>query len=41
MLMGMATGAMVLALFNQQLAFLKIYRSQNFLTDEAPSSACM
>ncbi len=36
MLMGMATGAMVLALFNQQLAFLKMYRTQNFLTDEAP-----
>ena len=27
---------MVLALFNQQLAFLKIYRAQNFLTEEAP-----
>lgn len=36
MMMGIATGAMVLALFNQQLAFLKIYKSQNFLTDEAP-----
>ena len=33
---GMAIGAMVLVLFNQQLAFLKIYRAQNFLTDEAP-----
>jgi hypothetical protein len=36
MLMGMATGAMVLALCNQQLAFLKMYKTQNFLTDEAP-----
>jgi Prokaryotic N-terminal methylation motif len=35
-LIGMATGAMVLALFNQQLAFLKMYKAQNFLTDEAP-----
>jgi hypothetical protein len=35
-MMGMLTGAMVLALFNQQLAFLKIYRAQNFLTEEAP-----
>jgi Prokaryotic N-terminal methylation motif len=36
MLIGMATGTMVLALFNQQIAFLKVYRAQNFLTDEAP-----
>ncbi len=35
-MMGIATGSMVLALFNQQLAFLKIYQSQNFLTEEAP-----
>lgn len=35
-MMGLVTGAMVLALFNQQLAFLKIYRSQSFLTEEAP-----
>ena len=27
---------MVLALFNQQLAFLQIYQTQNFLTEEAP-----
>lgn len=33
---GMMTSAMVLALFNQQLAFLKLYRNQNFLTNEAP-----
>ena len=34
--MGLMTGGMVLALFNQQLAFLKIYHTQNFLTEEAP-----
>ena len=36
MMMGMATGGMVIALFNQQLAFLRIYQTQNFLTEEAP-----
>ena len=35
-MMGLAIGAMTLALFNQQLAFLKIFRVQNFLTEEAP-----
>lgn len=35
-MMGMLTGSMVLALFNQQLAFLKIYKTQNFLIEEAP-----
>lgn len=35
-MLGMVTGSMVLALFNQQLAFLKVYKTQNFLTDEAP-----
>lgn len=35
-LLGMAIGGMVIALFNQQLTFLRIYRTQNFLTDEAP-----
>ena len=35
-MMGMLTSAMVLALFNQQLAFLKIYQAQSFLTEEAP-----
>jgi prepilin-type N-terminal cleavage/methylation domain-containing protein len=34
--MGLMTGGMVLALFNQQLAFLKVYHAQNFLTEEAP-----
>jgi type II secretory pathway pseudopilin PulG len=36
MTMGIMTGSLVVALFNQQLAFLKIYRAQNFLTEEAP-----
>lgn len=35
-MMGMAIGAMTLTLFNQQLAFLRIFRIQNFLTEEAP-----
>jgi hypothetical protein len=35
-MLGMAIGAMCLALCNQQLAFLRIYRAQNFLTEEAP-----
>lgn len=34
--MGLMTGAMVMALFNQQLAFLRIYKTQNFLAEEAP-----
>lgn len=36
LMVGMATGSMVIALFNQQLAFLKVYQAQNFLTEEAP-----
>lgn len=36
MMVGMMTGAMVLALFNQQLAFLNIYKTQDFLSVEAP-----
>lgn len=36
LMMGIITATMVLALFNQQLAFLNIYRTQNFLTEEAP-----
>lgn len=35
-MLGMATGGMVLALFNQQLAFLGLFANQRFLTDEAP-----
>lgn len=33
---GLATGAMLLTVCNQQLAFLNLYKAQNFLTDEAP-----
>ena len=36
MMLGMAIGSMVLLLFNQQLAFLRFYQTQNFLTEEAP-----
>jgi hypothetical protein len=35
-MMGMAIGSMTLLLFNQQLTFLKIFKTQNFLTEEAP-----
>lgn len=35
-MIGMATGGMVLTLFNQQLAFLRLFKDQNFLTEEAP-----
>ena len=34
--LGMMIAAMAMALFNQQLAFLRIYRVQDFLTEEAP-----
>lgn len=36
MMVGMTIGAMVLALLNQQIAFLKIFRAQSFLNEEAP-----
>ena len=35
-MLGMIVAAMALAVFNQQLAFLRIYQTQNFLADEAP-----
>ncbi len=35
-MMGMAVGSMTLLLFNQQLMFLKLYKVQNFLSEEAP-----
>lgn len=35
-MLGLATGTMVLALFNQQLAFLRIFKAQGFLTEDAP-----
>ena len=36
MMMGMMIGTMVLAILNQQLAFLRIFRVQSFTTEEAP-----
>ncbi len=33
---GMAVGAMVLALLNQQITFLRIFQAQSFLNEEAP-----
>jgi prepilin-type N-terminal cleavage/methylation domain-containing protein len=36
MSIGLMIAAVVMALFNQQLAFLRIYRVQDFLTEEAP-----
>jgi hypothetical protein len=36
MVLGIAIGGMVISLFNQQLVFLNLYRSQSFLTEEAP-----
>ena len=35
-MLGLATGTMVLALFNQQLSFLQIFKAQSFLTEDAP-----
>ncbi len=35
-MLGMATAGMVLTLFNQQLAFLRLFRDQRFLTEDAP-----
>lgn len=35
-MVGLAVSSMVLGLFNQQLAFLNIYKTQNFLAEEAP-----
>ena len=34
--LGILISGILMAVFNQQLAFLKIFRAQNFLTDEAP-----
>lgn len=33
---GLTAAALILALVNQQFAFLRIYRAQNFLIEEAP-----
>lgn len=35
-MVGMTVGATVLAMLNQQVAFLKIFRAQSFLNEEAP-----
>lgn len=35
-MLGLATGSMVIVLFKQQLSFLTIFKAQNFLTEEAP-----
>lgn len=36
MMVGMTMGATILAMLNQQVAFLKIFRAQSFLNEEAP-----
>ena len=36
MMVGMMIGSMLIAIFNQQLAFLRIYQLQSFVTEEAP-----
>lgn len=36
MMVGLTVGAMVLAMLNQQVAFLRIFRAQSFLNEEAP-----
>jgi len=36
MMVGIMISTMVLAIFNQQLAFLRIFRVQSFLAEEAP-----
>ncbi len=36
MLVGMIMGAILLAMLNQQIAFLRIFRAQSFLNEEAP-----
>lgn len=36
MLVGLMIGGMLLAMLNQQISFLKIFRAQSFLNEEAP-----
>ena len=36
MMVGMTLGATILAMLNQQVAFLKIFKAQSFLNEEAP-----
>jgi len=35
-MIGMMIGSMLIAIFNQQLAFIRIYQLQSFSTEEAP-----
>ena len=35
-MVGMAVGGTILAMLNQQIAFLRIFRAQSFLNEEAP-----
>lgn len=36
MLVGLTVSAMLMAMLNQQIAFLRIFRAQSFLNEEAP-----
>lgn len=36
MMIGMTAGALLLAMLNQQISFLNIFRAQSFLNEEAP-----
>lgn len=36
LMIGLMAGSMVMALFNQQLTFLRIFRAQSFISEEAP-----
>jgi prepilin-type N-terminal cleavage/methylation domain-containing protein len=36
MVTGAMAGSLMLAMFNQQITFLRLYRTQNFLSEEAP-----
>ena len=36
MLVGMGLASMIMAMLNQQIAFLNIYRAQSFLNEEVP-----
>ena len=36
MVIGMTIGSIVLAMLNQQIAFLRIFKAQSFLNEEAP-----
>ncbi len=36
MMVGLTIGSIILSMMNQQIAFLKIFRAQSFLNEEAP-----